>query len=44
MTREQKLEKLESLKNQASELKREVDYYNSLQLALFEPPLITQRG
>ena len=31
---ENKLQKLEDLKRQASELKREVDYWNSLQLAL----------
>jgi hypothetical protein len=35
MTKEQKLEKINSLKNKASELKREVEYYNALQLALF---------
>jgi hypothetical protein len=34
MTREEKLIKIESLKKQASELKKEVDYYNALQLAL----------
>lgn len=34
MTKEEKLFKLESLKNKASELKKEVDYYNALQLAL----------
>jgi hypothetical protein len=33
MTKEDKLIKLESLKKQASELKKEVDYYNALQLA-----------
>jgi hypothetical protein len=33
MTREEKLNKIESLKKQASELKNEVDYYNALQLA-----------
>lgn len=32
MTKE-KLERLESLKKQAIELKKEVDYYNALQLA-----------
>ena len=31
----EKLEKLELLKNKASELKKEADYYNALQLALF---------
>lgn len=34
MTKEQKLKEIESLKNQANELKKEVDYYNALQLAL----------
>ena len=38
MTKEEKLKKIESLKKKASELKREVDYYNALQLALFNPP------
>jgi hypothetical protein len=33
MTKEEKLEKLLSLRNKASELKREVDYFNALQLA-----------
>ena len=35
MTREEKINKIESLKNKASELKKDVDYYNALQLALF---------
>jgi len=35
MTKEEKLIKIESLKNKASELKKDVDYYNALQLALF---------
>jgi hypothetical protein len=35
MTREEKKNKLMSLKNKASELQREVDYFNALQLALF---------
>ena len=35
MTKEEKLNKIESLRNKASELKREIDYYNALQLALF---------
>jgi len=35
MTREEKLSKIESLKKRASELKKEADYYNALQLALF---------
>jgi hypothetical protein len=34
MTKEEKLKKLDLLRNQASELKKEVDYFNSLQLAL----------
>lgn len=34
MTKEEKLSKIESLKKRASELKKEVDYYNALQLAL----------
>ena len=34
MTREEKKLKIESLKKQASELKKESDYYNALQLAL----------
>lgn len=33
MTKEEKIQKLESLKKQANELKKEVDYYNALQLA-----------
>jgi len=33
MTNEEKLEKIESLKKQANELKKEVDYFNALQLA-----------
>jgi len=33
MTKEEKLKKIESLKKQASELKKEVDYFNALQLA-----------
>ena len=35
MTKEEKLNKIESLRNKARELKREIDYYNALQLALF---------
>jgi hypothetical protein len=35
MTKEQKLQKINSLKDKASELKRDVEYYNALQLALF---------
>lgn len=34
MTKEEKIERLDLLKRQASELKKEVDYYNALQLAL----------
>ena len=34
MTREEKLRKIEELKKKASDLKKEADYYNALQLAL----------
>lgn len=34
MNKEEKLKKLSILKNEAERLKREVDYFNSLQLAL----------
>lgn len=34
MTKEEKLNKLEKLKRQVSELKKEADYYNALQMAL----------
>mgnify|MGYP003640965774 CR=1 FL=1 len=34
MTKEEKKLKIESLKKQASELKKDVEYYNALQLAL----------
>jgi len=34
MTKEEKIKKIELLKKKASELKKEVDYYNALQLAL----------
>jgi hypothetical protein len=34
MTKQEKIEKLESLRKQASELKKEVDYYNALQTGL----------
>jgi hypothetical protein len=34
MTKTEKIKKIESLKIKASELKKEVDYYNALQLAL----------
>jgi hypothetical protein len=34
MTTEEKKQRLELLKKQASELKEDVDYYNALQLAL----------
>lgn len=40
MTKEEKQLKIESLKKKASELKRDVDYYNALQLALFSSPTI----
>ena len=33
MTKEQKLEKINSLKNKANVLMREVEYFNALQLA-----------
>ena len=35
MTKEDKINKLISLKKKASELQREADYFNALQLALF---------
>lgn len=34
MTKEEKIKKIESLRRKASELKKEIDYYNALQLAL----------
>ena len=34
MTKEEKLKKIEELKRSASDIKKEVDYYNALQLAL----------
>ena len=34
MTKEEKLLKIETLKKQASEIKKESEYYNALQLAL----------
>ena len=34
MTKEEKLKKIETLKKKSNELKKEVDYYNALQLAL----------
>lgn len=34
MTKEEKLKKIEVLKKKASEVKKEIDYYNALQLAL----------
>jgi hypothetical protein len=34
MMTEEKKQRLETLRKQASELKRDVDYYNALQLAL----------
>jgi len=33
MTKEEKIQKIESLKIKAGELKKQVDYYNALQLA-----------
>jgi hypothetical protein len=33
MNKEEKIKKLDSLKNKASQLKKEVDYFNALQLA-----------
>ena len=44
MTIEEKLKKIEELKLQASELRREVDYYNALQLALVSPPSFLDGG
>lgn len=35
MNKEEKLQYIESLKNKASSLKKDVDYYNALQTALF---------
>jgi hypothetical protein len=35
MTKEEKLQRIESLRNKATQLKREADYYNALQLAVF---------
>ncbi len=32
MTKQEKLQRIESLTKQANELKREVEYYNALQL------------
>jgi len=34
MTKEEKIKKITSLKQRAEQLKREVDYFNALQLAL----------
>ncbi len=34
MNKEEKLKKLESLKRKATELKKDVDYYNAIQTAL----------
>lgn len=44
MTKEEKKLKIESLKKQAGELKKDVEYYNALQLALFQPPIIYYWG
>ena len=35
MNKEEKLLKLEKLREKAFEIKKEVDYYNALQMALF---------
>lgn len=37
MTKNEKIEKIESLRKQATELKKDIDYYNALQLALVDP-------
>jgi hypothetical protein len=34
MTKEEKIKKIDSLRKKASELKKEVDYYNATQTAL----------
>jgi hypothetical protein len=34
MTKEERIKKIEELREKASQLKRDVDYYNALQLAL----------
>jgi hypothetical protein len=52
MTKEEKIKKIESLRKQATEIKKEVDYYNALQLALklvlngsyFLPPILKKIG
>jgi hypothetical protein len=52
MTKEEKKIKLNALRNRAEQLKRDVDYYNALQLALklilngsyFLPPLQMKWG
>lgn len=52
MTKEEKIKKIESLRKQATELKKEVDYFNALQLALklvlngsyFLPPILKKIG
>ena len=43
MTRQEKIEKLGSLRKTATQLKKDVDYYNALQLARF-PLLVTEGG
>ncbi len=35
MTKEEKIKKINQLKNRASVLKKEVDFFNALQLALY---------
>jgi hypothetical protein len=34
MTKEEKIKELESLRKEASELKKDLDYYNAIQTAL----------
>lgn len=52
MTKEEKIKKIESLRTKSSQLKKEVDYFNALQLALklvlngsyFYPPFLIGWG
>lgn len=37
MTKQEKIKKIEELRKYASELRKDVDYYNALQLALVFP-------
>lgn len=39
MTKEEKILKIETLKRKATQLKRDVDYYESLQLGLSSSPV-----